>query len=57
MENEDSWESAYKNYHEAAQKALQEMSVSSDPDRKKYLKEFANRSITDAQWAKQMIED
>ena len=25
LENEDSWESAYKNYREVAQKALQQM--------------------------------
>lgn len=52
LENEDSWESAYKNYHEVAQKALQQMATSTDPSRKQYLKEFADKSITDAQWAK-----
>jgi hypothetical protein len=34
LENEDSWESAYKNYHEVAQKALQQMGMSVDPSRK-----------------------
>jgi hypothetical protein len=57
LENEDSWESAYKNYREVAQKALQQMRASTDPSRKQYLKELTDRSITDAQWSKQMIED
>lgn len=33
------------------------MNFSNDPARKQYLKDFADRAITDAQWAKQMVED
>jgi hypothetical protein len=33
------------------------MNVTTDAARKQYLKDFADRAITDAQWAKQMIED
>jgi hypothetical protein len=48
LENSDQWESAYKNFHEVAQRAIQEMSFSQDATRKQYLKEFADRAITDA---------
>ena len=57
LENEDKWEPAYKNFHDVAQRAIQEMNFTTDAARKQYLKDFADRAITDAQWAKQMIED
>ena len=51
------WELAYRNFHDVAKKALEQMANCQDPAKKEQLKQLAETAISQAQWSKQMIED
>lgn len=51
------WELAYRNFHDVAKKALEQMANCQDPAKKEQLRQLADTAISQAQWSKQMIED
>ena len=43
------WELAYRNYHDVAKKALEQMANSQDPAKRESLKQMADTAISQAQ--------
>ena len=46
------WELAYRNFHDVAKKALEQMANCQDPARKEQLRQLADTAISQAQWSK-----
>ena len=46
------WELAYRNFHDVAKKALEQMANCQDPAKKEQLKQLAETAISQAQWSK-----
>ena len=46
------WELAYRNFHDVAKKALEQMANCTDAARREQLKQMADTAISQAQWSK-----
>ena len=46
------WELAYRNFHDVAKKALEQMANCQDPAKKEQLRQMADTAISQAQWSK-----